>query len=172
MIILPYIFADRILPCGNWTLYKQCDSRWASHPLGNGGGNTICSAGCAMSSVSMALATKKETIDGQVSTPLSLNNWLDKNGGFVGGDELVWNAVAKLGKVHMEKYVSTLTRAELKSYTTNCQPVVVNVRDGSHWVLVVGYDPSNENNFYVNDPGFDQTIYDFRTMLRFVVYTA
>lgn len=36
-------------PC-NFVLYKQCDSRWASQPLGTSKTETICSAGCAMTS--------------------------------------------------------------------------------------------------------------------------
>ena len=49
-----------------WTLYKQCDSRWAGQELGNCGSETICSAGCAMSSVAMIVATK----GGGKKTPL------------------------------------------------------------------------------------------------------
>lgn len=40
-----------------WTEYKQCDSRWANNQLGTCS-QTICSAGCAMSSVAMILTTK------------------------------------------------------------------------------------------------------------------
>lgn len=41
----------------SWTMYKQCDSRWGSNKLGTCS-QTICSAGCAMSSVAMMLKTK------------------------------------------------------------------------------------------------------------------
>ena len=41
-----------------WVEYKQCDSRWANQELGYCAGLTICSSGCAMSSVAMILATK------------------------------------------------------------------------------------------------------------------
>jgi hypothetical protein len=40
-----------------WTEYKQCDSSWGSNGLGTCS-QTICSAGCAMSSVAMILSTK------------------------------------------------------------------------------------------------------------------
>ena len=40
-----------------WTEYKQCDSRWANQGLGYCS-QTICQAGCAMSSVAMILKTK------------------------------------------------------------------------------------------------------------------
>lgn len=59
--------ADVVKPC-SWTLYKQCDGQWAHNPLGTSS-NTICSAGCAMSSVAMSLTTKGETIGGATVTP-------------------------------------------------------------------------------------------------------
>jgi hypothetical protein len=59
-----------------WTEYKQCDSRWANEQLGTCSSTTICSAGCAMSSVAMILATK-----GCSYTPSTLNSWLKSHGG-------------------------------------------------------------------------------------------
>ena len=38
----------------NYPMYKQCDSRWGNQKLGTSA-KTICDAGCAMSSVAMAL---------------------------------------------------------------------------------------------------------------------
>merc|ERR1711974_91150 len=166
-VLLGVAFGKAIIPC-SWTLYKQCDSRWASHELGTGS-DTICEAGCAMSDVSMILASRKESVGGKTSDPLTLNDWLDKNGGFADGDLIVWDAVAKLGSVHVLADVSSLSRDDLKGHIAKCHGVVANVRDGSHWVLVTGYDSSNEDTFYVNDPGFNQDSYDYTTMLRFVV---
>lgn len=45
-----------------WTEYKQCDSKWGSNKLGTCS-QTICSAGCAMSSVAMILKTKVNDYD-------------------------------------------------------------------------------------------------------------
>lgn len=59
-----------------WTEYKQCDSRWANEQLGTCSSTTICSAGCAMSSVAMILATK-----GCSYTPSTLNSWLKSHSG-------------------------------------------------------------------------------------------
>ncbi len=44
-----------------WVLYKQCDSQWANEKLGTCATQTICSAGCAMTSVAMILATRNES---------------------------------------------------------------------------------------------------------------
>jgi len=154
--------------CPRWALYKQCDSRWGSHRLGTSS-NTICAAGCAMSDVSMILASEGISIDGQESTPGSLNNWLVNHGGYVGGDLLVWNAIASLGNVSMLTYTTKVSQAELKKYVDSCHPVVVNVRGGSHWVLITA-STGNLNVWQVNDPGFSQTTYAYSGMLRFVVY--
>lgn len=56
-----------------------------------------------MSSVAMSLATKGEKIHGSRIDPGSLNQWLTSNGGYADGDLIIWNAVAKLGKLHMIK---------------------------------------------------------------------
>ncbi len=69
--------------CPKWILYKQCGESWSNDRLGTSSKNTICTAGCAMSSVSMYLQTR-----GISSNPGSLNAWLTKNGGYVSGDEL------------------------------------------------------------------------------------
>ena len=74
-----------------YPLYKQCDSRWGSHKLGTSS-NTICKAGCLMSSVAMAIGSQN---------PLSLDEWLTSHGGFAGGDEFVWTSVAPYG-LHYE----------------------------------------------------------------------
>jgi len=161
-----------VIPCGSWPLYKQCDARWANTPLGTSTTDTICTAGCAMSSVSMALAFKKITIGGQLSTPATLNAWLTAHGGYVEKDLIVWNSVAQLGAMRMLNYTDSLTPTELTGLIKSCEPVVVNVLDGAHWVLVTGYDSTNPAIFYVNDPGFNTLSYAFSGMLKFVVYSA
>ncbi len=74
-----------------YPLYKQCDSRWGNDQLGTSS-NTICKAGCAMSSLAMGLAGI-----GKNYNPGTLNTWLKSNGGYVSGDLLVWGSVTKLG---------------------------------------------------------------------------
>ena len=79
-----------------YPLFKQCDSRWANDKLGTSA-NTVCSAGCLMSSVSMVLNDCHKTVDGAAATPGTLTSWLRTNGGYVSGDLFVWGAVAKFG---------------------------------------------------------------------------
>jgi hypothetical protein len=54
--------------------------------------NTICKAGCAMSSVAMGLSGA-----GHNYNPSTLNSWLKSNGGYVSGDLIVWGSVSKIG---------------------------------------------------------------------------
>jgi hypothetical protein len=74
-----------------YPLYKQCDPKWANEQLGTSA-NTICKAGCAMSSVAMGLSGA-----GHNYNPSTLNSWLKSNGGYVSGDLIVWGSVSKIG---------------------------------------------------------------------------
>jgi hypothetical protein len=69
---------------GGWVSYKQCDSAWANQQLGFCS-LTICSAGCAMSSVAMILSTK-----GAWNNPGQLDAWLSNNGGYANGCDIYW----------------------------------------------------------------------------------
>ena len=155
----------------SWVLYKQCDGRWANEKIGKSS-ETICQVGCAMSSVSMALATYGEQIPrvGTV-TPATLNSWLTTHAGYINGDDLIWDAIHSIGKLRMISYTPDLTRAQMVSYIEKRMPVIVNVRQGTHWVLVTGYSESNPNLYYVNDPGFEQNTYTREEMSRFVAYS-
>src|SRR5689334_13092825 len=56
-----------ITHCGHQHYLVQCNASWGNNPMGtNGPGerSTICGEGCAMSSLSMALAGLGATIDG------------------------------------------------------------------------------------------------------------
>ena len=82
----------------SYASYKQCDSAWGSNGLGvSGCGETICSVGCAMTSVAMMLNDGKN--------PGSLNSWLKNNGGY-SGCLIVWSAVNSLGKTYVGKETS------------------------------------------------------------------
>lgn len=74
-----------------YPMYKQCDPTWANDQLGTSS-NTICSAGCLMSSAAMAL-----TGTGRTQNPRTLNQWLRSNGGYVSGDLFVWASINKFG---------------------------------------------------------------------------
>jgi len=145
----------------DWAAYKQCDSRWANDELGTSS-NTICSAGCAMSSLAMYLTTR-----GHEFTPHSLNEWLKGNSGYASGDLLVWSAADKLGLSYQgqehDVSVDVLTAGLEK-----CHGIIANVRDGSHWVLLTSH--AGGDSFNVHDPGFNQATYTTSEMGAISVY--
>jgi len=125
-----------------------------------------------MSSTSMALYHKGLDISSGVSAnPSTFNKYLQTHSGYVDYDDLVWNSTAALG-MDMELYVqpAAASTADLRKWISQCQPIVVNVRNGSHWVLIVGYDDSSDTTFYVMDPGYNDISYEYPTMLKFVVF--
>lgn len=52
-------------------MWKQCDPKWAHIPLGFSNSDTICSAGCLMTSVTMAVTSLPTWAD-----PAGMNQWL------------------------------------------------------------------------------------------------
>ena len=132
----------------NYPLYKQCDSRWASEKLGTHPTNTICSAGCLMSSAAMALSAL-----GNNYNPSSLNTWLNGHGGYVSSDLFVWASINPLGV----KFAGFINRAAIEQNFRSENIVVLNVHNGGHWVLATSM--VNSNTVAVNDPGYSTTSY-------------
>ena len=127
-------------------MYKQCDSAWGKEQLGTSS-NTICSAGCLMSSAAMALSGT-----GHKYNPSTLNSWLKKNGGYVSGDLFVWASINKLGLAFEGK----VSNSQIKTKLDQGKVVICNVHNGGHWVLAHSY---SGNNIMVNDPGYSTTSY-------------
>lgn len=130
----------------SYPMFKQCDSRWGSQQLGTSS-NTICSAGCLMSSAAMALSGTGHGYD-----PSSLNSWLKANGGYVSGDLFVWGSINRLGLT----YEGKVANSQIKSKLDQGKVVICNVHNGGHWVLAYGY---SGDNILVNDPGYSTTSY-------------
>ena len=123
-----------------YPLFKQCDAAWRNEQLGTGSG-TICSDGCLVSSVAMAL-----TGLGHGTNPSALNQWLKGHGGYVNGDWLVWGSINPLGISWQGKVSNSVIKSKLdQGYV-----VILNVHNGGHYVLAYSY---NGDNIMVNDPG-------------------
>jgi hypothetical protein len=149
------VFALLVAVClaRTYPLYKQCDSRWGNEKLGTSA-NTICKAGCLMSSASMALAGT-----GHSYNPGTLNTWLKEHGGYASGDLFVWTAIDKLGLTYKGKISNT----EIKKHLDEGYVVILNVHNGGHWVLAHGY---SGDNILVNDPGFSTTAYSISQIVN------
>jgi hypothetical protein len=141
--------------------FGQCDPRWGNLPMGTPGPgerSTICGEGCAMSSVSMALAGLKFLISGKESNPETLNSWLMANKGYTCADgdcnNLVlaapsWldSGITLVGEVPPPS-IPSIQQGLLKGSFI----YVAHVRNRSHFVLLTGYDPAAPDAFTVNDP--------------------
>jgi ABC-type bacteriocin/lantibiotic exporter with double-glycine peptidase domain len=134
-------------------MYKQCDPQWANDQLGTSS-NTICSAGCLMSSAAMALSGT-----GHSYTPKTLNQWLKSNGGYVSGDLFVWASINKLGLT----FKGFISNDKIKTNLDAGNVVILNVHNGGHWVLAYGY---NGDNINVNDPGYQTNVYALNTIVN------
>jgi hypothetical protein len=130
----------------SYPLFKQCDPAWKNEQLGTSS-NTICSAGCLMSSASMALAGT-----GHGYNPSTLNAWLKSHGGYVSGDLFVWGSINSLGLTFQGK----VSNSQIKANLDKGHVVICNVHNGGHWVLATGY---NGDNIMVNDPGYATSSY-------------
>jgi hypothetical protein len=129
-----------------YPMYKQCDSQWGSQQLGTSS-QTICQAGCLMSSAAMGLSGT-----GHSYNPSTLNTWLKAHGGYVSGNLFVWGSINSIGLTFEGKVANSQIKAKLDAGKV----VICNVHNGGHWVLAHGY---SGDNILVNDPGYTTTSY-------------
>ncbi|ATB29506.1 C39 family peptidase [Melittangium boletus] len=141
-------------------LFKQGDKAWGSRRLGGKNKTTIHQAGCAMTSVAMAISK----ISGRSINPGELDEYLDTHGGYTGtkGNSLKWDVAAKARGL----YATRLNNCSLISIDKELsagRPVVAGVdyKDGSagggngtdHWVTIVGKSQMGADVLYTaHDP--------------------
>jgi len=155
-------YLREVKPGRSYPLFKQCDGRWAKDRLGT---STVCSIGCLMSSVSMALNGLGRSIDGQASNPGVLNRYLSTHGGY-SGNLFIWGSVAKFGFGYIGQFRD---KNQIRSYLQQGKVVILNVRNGGHWVLATGISGTS---FTVNDPGFNVGIYSEGEVVLAGVYNV
>ena len=141
-------------PC-SFTFYRQCDARWGQLHLGTSR-YTICAEGCALTSASMIVATWNND---SYWNPLTLNEYLNNNNGFYKKEYVNWTALDNLNAYY--QYTNFVSKQDLINGLKLCNGYVASVRNGSHVVLLTGY--AGNNLFYVNDPYFNDTTYDYNT---------
>ena len=146
----------------SYASYSQCDAKWGDVKLG-ASTNTICHAGCAMTSVAMFLQSAGNNIN-----PLQLNEFLISDGGYASKDLIIWSAVDAQFHVNFQGFNSNPTVDGIKQGLENCHGLIANVRDGSHWVLITGY--VSDETFNVHDPGFNTQTYDLSDISQYATY--
>lgn len=132
----------------------QQDGAWGGAPLGTSPTDTVASAGCAITSVTMLLRYYGINTD-----PGAFNSWLNGNGGYANGDQLLWDAVTSYtgGRVTFSGWLGP----DLDAIHTELdagRPVVAEVSLGGnqHFILLTGY--STEGGLTANDPWFADSI--------------
>lgn len=117
-----------------------------------------------MSSVSMVLNDCHKTVNGGAATPGTLNTWLRANGGYASGNLFVWGSVAKFGMTFVG---FTTDHTQARNYFKAGNAVILNVRNGGHYVLMTGISGTN---YIVNDPGFTKTSYTQAEVVKTAIY--
>ena len=152
--------------------------------------STICHVGCAMTSLSMLLASLNTTTDWligsrQVVTPKSLNTWLTNNYGYdcvqVGSTtakdivcfNLMSSALVNLtGRLVSNGYnpkVPSLHQLQ-ENIQNETMSYIAHVKNGHHFVLVTGVDVQKQQ-LSVLDPYFNVTSYPYENVSGILSYT-
>ncbi len=149
-------------------LFMQCDPRWGNDLMET---QTICAVGCLMSSVSMALNGRRiPAASFGAADPGTLNQWLRANGGYTDGNDLIESSVQAIARPGVVTWNDTwsmhttndLSIAQVQAYVRNeTFAIIANVMQGQHFVLVVGWEDSDPDELYINDPGFNRTTYSY-----------
>jgi hypothetical protein len=133
---------------------SQQDGAWAGAPLGSSPTETIGSAGCAITAVTMMLRYY-----GMNTDPGAFNAWLNANGGYAYDDQLIWDAVTRYsgGRVGFSGWIGPdlgIIEGELDAG----RPVVAEVSLGGnqHFILLTGY--TVDGGIEINDPWFNDAV--------------
>jgi len=141
-------------------LYRQGDAAWGQTVLGHS--RTISQAGCAMTSVAMAISK----ISGRSIDPAQLDRYLDQHHGY-SGDALKWDTAAQAAGLHGGKQAWSLQAVNRQLDAG--RPVVVGVdyRTGGsggsngtdHWIAITARGQENGRPvYYANDPATGKQI--------------
>lgn len=132
----------------------QQDGAWAGAPLGSSATDTIGSAGCAITAVTMMLRYY-----GMNTDPGAFNAWLTANSGYAFDDQLIWDAVTSYsgGRVAFSGWLGP----DLGVISTELdagRPVVAEVRlyGNQHFILLTGN--STDGGLVINDPWFADSV--------------
>lgn len=115
---------------------------------------TICEVGSLVSSVASAL-----TGTGHNQNPSTLNTWLNSNKGYDSKNDFVWGSLNQFGFAFQGKVANSMVRLNLDvGYI-----VIVNVRNGAHWVLATGF---SGNTIFVKDSLYPFEFYDISEVVN------
>lgn len=135
---------------GEFTSWKQYDSRWKSVKLGT---STVGKIGCAMTSVTIQiLRSGVNNILGNNLNPGTFATTLTELGGFTADGSIYWSSVAKIAPNF--QFVNAIrghaSPSEIAEKVNSGYFVILNVKNGRHWVAV---DRVEGDKIYMFDPG-------------------
>ena len=146
----------------SWAYFNQCDSRWSTQQLGWCEGYDICHYGCAISSVSMILATKGVDVN-----PSSFDVFLSDNGGYIDGCDIVW-AMADAYGVTSFQGIEYADESAICDGLAQDHGIIACVNGCTHFVLLTGC--LGGGVFTVNDPAFSRSTYSMDEITFEAVY--
>lgn len=147
---------------GDFAKWKQYEGPWTNVPIGRSG-STIRQIGCLVTSVSMLIA--KSGVETKISNfnPGTFVEFLNKNGGFDGGN-FVWGAATKAapslkyqGKVGLAGLSKSQKLKKIKDLISQkgvYAVAEVKGNTGQHWVAIDSVSGSTVN---MMDPGSSST---------------
>jgi len=149
-----------------YPLFKQCDPRWGNDLMVT---TTICAVGCLMSSTSMALNGHNiPTNATEAANPGTFNYWLRNDSGYDGGNDFEEDSINTLDPGHVSWSDATgmhrsrdVPFAQVQAMLLRKEPVILNVDNGRHFVLAIGWFAGDLDTLLVNDPGFDRGNYSY-----------
>ena len=156
------------------SLWKQSDPTWKFSEYDHaslwaaGDAITMQRWGCAVTSMAMILRYYGMTTlpDGQLLTPLTLNNWLKaQRDGFINGGSVNWLAVTRLtreissilGTPKLEYAWISNALATAKNEITNNRPVIMQLP--GHFLVGDGI-PVDNSTILIKDPAYTYTRLD------------
>lgn len=129
--------------------FFQEDPRWAAEVLGASLCDTLGSAGCAVSSAAMVLASYGVIVD-----PKGLNQYLIEHNGYEGDSWIKWEVAADYPPGIAEHMYENLPSYGLIDWNLlRGNPVIVRIRRATgknHFVVIVG---KQGFNYLIRDPG-------------------
>lgn len=156
---------------GEFTSWKQYDARWKTVKLGT---STVGKIGCAMTSVTIQiLRAGVENILGANLNPGTFATTLTDLGGFTPGGGIYWASAAKIAPNF--QFVDAIRRyappSEIAQKVNQGYFVILNVKNGRHWVAV---DRVEGDKIYMFDPGSGGNevgnVYGLNSIVGYVYY--
>ncbi|MDD3340782.1 MAG: SpoIID/LytB domain-containing protein [Bacilli bacterium] len=158
---------------GPYADWKQCNAPWSN--LSVGGGGSVCSIGCAMTSVAMQMARTGVEISIPDFNPGTFVTAMNANGGFTSGGLIYWDVsqfAPRFRLISAEYAVGGASAPDqIRSLLKDGCYLVVNVRQGGHYVAI---DRVEGDTVYMMDPGGNGTnlneVYGFDSKMQAICY--